>query len=487
MKLTSKLTLALAGTILVVLTVNSFIRVEREVTLFENDLRSDHRVLARAVAGAAALVHRTVGVEQALELVEDANVRESHLLIRWVWLDLAPGATGAAGVPPERIDRSPGQPVTHVRARAEDGVDSLFTYVPLDPSGVRPAAIELRESLAPERAYVRSTIRHAAVATVVLVALCSLLAMGLGVAFVGRPVARLVAQARRVGAGDLTSRLRPVRRDEIGELALEMDSMCDRLAEARDRLTRESDARIAVIEQLRHADRLSTVGKLAAGVAHEIGTPLHVIGGQAEVIRDAHRPGTAAHDGAIVISTQTRRVTAIIRQLLDFARRRSPQKERQDLRDVAEQAMHLVESLAHRRGATVAFARPDGPVHAEVDAGQIQQAVTNLLVNGIQAMPSGGEVAVSLTIGRRRPPPEAAGPEAPFARLAIRDAGTGIAPEVRDRIFEPFFTTKEIGEGTGLGLSVTYGIVSEHGGWIEVDTAVGAGSTFTVYLPAVGA
>jgi signal transduction histidine kinase len=226
------------------------------------------------------------------------------------------------------------------------------------------------------------------------------------------------------------------------------------------------------------------VGKLAAGLAHEIGTPLNVILGHAELIADEHAPGSSTHDNAIVVSQQAERVALIVRQLLDFARRRSLLRTRHDLVDLLRQTAGLVGSLAHKSRVALEIACSRGPVWARVDPAQMQQALTNLVVNGIQAMPDGGELRLSIAKRSVEPPPDHGGPIAPYHCLEVADGGAGIEPDVLSRVFEPFFTTKDVGEGTGLGLSVSYGIVREHGGWIGVDSAPGAGSRFCIFLPA---
>ena len=119
----------------------------------------------------------------------------------------------------------------------------------------------------------------------------------------------------------------------------------------------------------------------------------------------------------------------------------------------------------------------------EVDAGQLQQALTNLIVNGMQAMKQGGVLRVRLGRERALPPADLGGPEAEWVRLDVRDEGEGIAPEVLPHVFEPFFTTKDVGEGTGLGLSVSYGLIRDHGGWISVSSEPGRGSCFSIFLP----
>ena len=480
MRLTRRFIIALTCAILVVLGINAFVRVQREANLFDKDMRRDSRLLGRTLAATVVRIWTTVGAVEALDLVDDANVRESHVAIRWLWLDEELPAAAATVLSVEsRRALIAGQEVA-LTGPSPAGGKSLYTFVPVSLPDDRPAAIELRESLAAERDYVSQTIFQAVVATGTLVIVCGLLASILGVLFVGRPVRRLVEQARRIGAGDLSTQVAPARRDEIGELAREMNGMCERLVTAREELEAEIGARLATQEQLRHADRLTTVGKLAAGIAHEVGTPLNVITGYAQLVRDEYPDGSTAHDNAIIIAEQAHRVAHIIRQLLDFARRRTPQKTSRDLRELAQQVASLLESLAHKRKVAIEVANPEEPLFALVDAGQIQQVLTNLVVNGIHAMSDG---VVTIELGRESRRPKPAAPVAELARITVEDRGRGIPEAILPRIFEPFFTTKDVGEGTGLGLSVAYGIIAEHGGWIEVESELGRGSRFAVFLP----
>jgi two-component system NtrC family sensor kinase len=320
------------------------------------------------------------------------------------------------------------------------------------------------------------------ITTGVMAAVCGALVMLLGGWFVGRPIRALVDKARRIGAGDLSGPLVLRQRDEIGVLAAEMNAMCDRLARARDELAAATAAKIAMLEQLRHADRLSTVGKLASGIAHELGTPLNVVSGRARLIADGLSP-EETRESAVTIAEQAQRMTRIIRQLLDFARRRSADKSPQDLRAVARQTVSLLAPLAEKRRARLALDERDEPLVADVDLGQLQQALTNLVVNALQAMPEGGVVQVGACRERVRPPADHGGPEDDYLAIWVADEGEGMTEETMAHIFEPFFTTKPAGEGTGLGLSVTYGIVNDHGGWIGLESRVGQGSRFTVYLP----
>jgi signal transduction histidine kinase len=148
------------------------------------------------------------------------------------------------------------------------------------------------------------------------------------------------------------------------------------------------------------------------------------------------------------------------------------------------QTISMLEPLAEKQHCKVTIDDSPAPVFAEIDRGQIQQAITNLVINGLQAMPANGTMSVAVNREQARPPADVGGPEEVYARVVVRDTGPGIAPDVLPRIFEPFFTTKDVGEGTGLGLSVTWGIVRDHRGWITVNSEVGQGTEFSLFLPA---
>ena len=173
----------------------------------------------------------------------------------------------------------------------------------------------------------------------------------------------------------------------------------------------------------------------------------------------------------------------IIRQLLDFARRNTPQRKSADLTEVVRQTLTLLTPIVEKRRTTLTVQGLPPPLLLDVDAGQIQQVLTNLIVNSSEAMPGGGTVEIALTCEHVTPPDGSECIPGQYVRIDVIDHGEGIPPELLDEVFEPFFTTKEVGEGTGLGLSIAYGIVKEHGGWIDVRSDMGRGSCFSVYLP----
>ena len=363
------------------------------------------------------------------------------------------------------------------------GTERLVTYLPVQVEGRQVGALEISGPLTAREERFRAEIGQIVQRTGLgaLVAILSIAVVGF--MLVGRPMRRLVEKARRIGAGDLSGPLDMRQRDEIGVLAHEMNEMCDRLRSAQERLTNETERRLAAAEQLRHADRLTTVGKLASGVAHELGTPLNVVSGRAKMIVRGQVKGPEVVESAQTIVEQSERMTQIIKQLLGFARRRQPQRKQESLRAIAQQTLDLLRPMAQKKGTTFASLDPLLDPVVEVDASLVEQALTNLVVNAIQAMPTGGTISVGVAVEMASPPADLGGKKAEYACVHVDDQGIGMTSEQMAHIFEPFFTTKEVGEGTGLGLSVAYGIVRDHGGWIGVASTIGKGSRFSIYLP----
>jgi signal transduction histidine kinase len=467
MTLARKFTLALAGGLLTVHALSVALWINREIELFEADVARDEEVLGRALVVAVERIDAREGIDAARRYVEEVDRRESQVRVRWIGLDRPPDEVRSD---PRRLAALRSGDV--VVFRSADG--PVYTYVPLRLAGAPPAAVEISDLQAEEQRYLDETITVSVVTAGILVALSAVVAWLLGLVLVGRPVRALVEHARRVGSGDLSARI-PVRsRDELGELARTFNQMTEGLEDARRKAAAETSARLAAIDQLRHADRLATVGTLASGVAHELGTPLNVVDGHAQLIREAVPSGPVA-DSAETIRRQCKRMTQIIQNLLRFARRSNDVKrEATNLGDVARETLRMLEPFARKRQVSAILDAGDG-AHALIGFGPAQQVLTNLVVNGVQAMPDGGELHVRVGEDSR----DGRG----FVRIDVEDRGIGMDEATRSRVFEPFFTTKDVGDGTGLGLSVAWGIVRDHGGFIDVKSEPGCGSVFSVYLP----
>jgi signal transduction histidine kinase len=287
---------------------------------------------------------------------------------------------------------------------------------------------------------------------------------------------------RRIGAGDLGTRVQLRGHDELSELAEALNAMAAALEVSGEQLQAETSRRLATLEELRHADRLRTVGRLASGIAHELGTPLNVIAGRASMIAKRDLTGDDAVESAAIIRAQADRMTGIVRQLLDFARRPRTDRARVELGRVVSEVSSLVDPLARKAGVAV-VADEGEPAWTIGDPSQLEQVITNLVVNAIQASPSGAQVLVELGMKHAVPPPDHPHDPGVYAWLGVTDHGHGIAKDDVEHLFEPFFTTKDVGEGTGLGLSIVYSIVQDHGGWIDVTSDPATGTRFTIHLP----
>jgi len=233
-------------------------------------------------------------------------------------------------------------------------------------------------------------------------------------------------------------------------------------------------AQLVAVEELRHAERLAVVGQLASGLAHELGTPLTVVEGRAKMIASGEVSGAELTDSARVIVDQAKKMAALVRELLDFSRRRTARPERLDAGELAEAVVHLLRPMAQRKRARLTLER-SGRQEIRVDPMQVQQALANLVVNAIHSVGAGGQVTVS--VGRETVR------EREWVCLRVRDDGAGLTPEVRARLFEPFFTTKAPNEGTGLGLSVGNGLVRDNGGWISAESPA-SGASFAIFFEA---
>ncbi|MBI4314886.1 MAG: hypothetical protein HY872_00735 [Chloroflexi bacterium] len=230
--------------------------------------------------------------------------------------------------------------------------------------------------------------------------------------------------------------------------------------------------------QLIQSAKLAAVGQLAAGVAHEINNPLTTIAGLSELmLPDLPEAGGLRDDMALILR-ETQRARSVVRRLLDFSRHPEPHRDLTDLNALVHDTVLLIYHAAIARNIYIAEAYAEDLPPTQLDANRMKQVALNLLNNAVQAIARGGHIYVDTGRSRRD--------AAPGVWLRVRDTGCGISPENMERIFEPFFTTKSPNEGTGLGLSVSYGIVQDHGGIIEVESIINQGSTFTVWLPVAG-
>lgn len=361
------------------------------------------------------------------------------------------------------------------------GLRSVTLALPLlGPAGELMGALAVHRPLQDLRTA-QEELRYTAILSVGgFVVLALLVGLGLGSLVVGRPLAGLVRAMRRVAAGELDARLPEDRNDEIGRLARQFNAMVEDLEAAR----RDRDAAIASRRAFEHSlqrsDRLAAVGQLAARLAHEIGSPLQVLGGRARSLSQRPEDVERVRRHAEIIADQAERIGRIVRQLVDYARQRPSRPSRIDVAAAVRDVVDLLGTEATRRGLTLLFEATDPPPTLWTDRDRVQQVAFNLTRNALQATPEGGTVLVRVTL-------EAIGAATGAAtgvRLSVSDDGRGMTKEELAHAFDPFFTTRGESDGVGLGLVIVRSIVEEHGGKVDlVSPGPGRGTVATAILP----
>ena len=280
-----------------------------------------------------------------------------------------------------------------------------------------------------------------------------------------KPIGRIIAMSHRVIDGDLTARVEAHPQGEMGELCRAVDGMAEAVCQ------REEQLKQATRRQITQSEKLASIGRLASGIAHEINNPLTSVLTFAHLLREKENLTDQDTEDLDLIIHETKRAAEIVQGLLDFARERPAAKEPLSLNQVVQRTVRLIRNQRLFREITIEEKLDQDLPEINGDANRLQQVVLNLCLNAREAMADGGSIGIET---RTRDGDVV---------LEVRDTGHGIKPEDLGQIYEPFFSTKPVGQGTGLGLSVTYGIVDQHDGRIEVDSEVGVGTTFTVLLP----
>jgi signal transduction histidine kinase len=474
-----RLFLLLAAAIVAVALVADAWRLRQERTRVLAQLQREASLVTQAIQGQVAPLLRAPDDVRLADLLEDVRQAKDADCVgvyglegRRIRAAFEPGA-GERGPDVCPLQIAP-QPVAEA-VSAQWGLSGTYNVqVPLAPddtprgilklvfdaSRVSGSLLELRNGILVERALA-------------LLAVGVMLWLGIAVS-VTRPIRRLIAGVEDIARGNLKARIPSPGDTEVGELARAFNRMAGRLDEAQEERRRAEESRAVFERQFRHAERLAAVGKLASVIAHEVGTPLHVIAGRARHLGRDLPEDDPRQDDVVTIREQVGRITRTMKHVLQSSRAIPIRRERVDLGQVVRDAAGIVGPECAIRSVLLVVSCPAGLPAVPADADGLARVLLNLLTNALAATPTGGRVEVSAAS-------EEQDGRAGVA-LAVTDTGTGIAPEHLERIFDPFFSTKP-GGGAGLGLSICRDIVRAHEGAITVHSVPGSGARFSVWLP----
>jgi signal transduction histidine kinase len=453
------------------------IRQERARVLAQ--LQREASLVTQAIQGQIAVLLRGPDDPGLAELLDDIRQAKDADCVgvytaqgRRVWAVFEPGAADR-GPDVCPLEIAP-QPVAEALS-AQWGLSGTYNIqVPLAsddaPRGILKLVFDAARVSGPLQAFQNSVLIERAL---VLLAMGVMLWLGIAMS-VTRPIRRLIAGVEEIARGNLKARIPSPGDTEVGELARAFNRMAGRLDEAQGERRRAEEGHAVLERQLRHAERLAAVGKLANIIAHEVGTPLHVIAGRARHL-GRHLPDGDPRQGDVeTIREQVARITRTMKHVLQSSRAIPARREPVDVGQVVRDVAGLVTPEYTARSVQLVVSIPAGLPTLPADADGLTQVLLNLLTNALAATPTGGRVEVGGTVAVRDGSPGVA--------LVITDSGTGIATEDLERIFDPFFSTKPSG-GTGLGLSICRDIVRAHEGAITVQSVPGAGACFSIWLP----
>jgi signal transduction histidine kinase len=493
MRLATKLTLLLLLPVALVMAVFGYLRAQQERDRQIAEFRQEVLVLAHAVKRAVEYSLRDRQPQDIRALVAEL-VREPNPVARI--RAFSPRLEEIAGASsPAQVPQIPQAELESVLAGGPPVVRYLdlpvrpVAYALLPLHGRQDRVIGVLELVHPatrvQRQIAEGTREQIVRLSVLSLSLALLIWLIVRIT-IRRPIAELVQTALALGHGNLTQRSGLRRRDEIGQLARAFNQMAERLQGARDQLVAQGQARLDLERQVQHAEKLAALGRVATEMAHEVGTPLNVISGRTSLIQHGLPPDHPLHRHVETVLRQVERISAILRQLLDYARPRQPAVRRVALAPLVHQIVDLLEPVAKRRAIRLVSDIPAETPLLVADPDQLQQVLINLVTNALDATAAAGEVRLftgepvlpagpSVRRGSARPP---------TVGLVVEDTGSGIPVAQLERIFEPFFTTKKRLAGTGLGLAIVEDILAAHQAGIEVRSLEGRGTAVRLEWPA---
>ncbi|MGZ8158200.1 MAG: ATP-binding protein [Methylobacter sp.] len=486
MSIIYKLTLSLFALSLLVFGIYGTYQLRTEAQDLRDDVEQETRLLAHSLLVSVENALRDGQAEDVQELLQQIERFKPSIDVRIYIQDRTVIHSGAESLAwPEKVEQDLYQAALGSEMKQfyfpADDPDFLVMSLPFKNTStamsgnlaVVRSLQKMKEDLSKTKIYILWSFFSFVVFT-------SLLCFFLGHVYISRPLQKLRQAMQAFRSSTEPPEPLPVKgKDELSSVTREFNRMTAELFSAYRRLDTEMQQGRQLQRALQEADKLITIGQLSAGLAHEIGSPLQIVNGRARALANCAEHPDDVRRLAEILVVQTDRITRIVQRLLEFARRRPPERIHCDIAVAIAEVLDMLRYEVRRRRIELNFTYPEQLPFMLTNRDGVQQIVLNLIGNALASIPDGGTIAVDLS----EAPLTRVIETVPALRLSITDSGKGIAPEHVSQLFEPFFTTRGDQGGTGLGLAVVKAIITELRGTIVVESQPGKGSCFIVHLP----
>ncbi|MBN1696681.1 MAG: hypothetical protein JW881_04115 [Spirochaetales bacterium] len=484
MKISYKLFFSIIIVFIVSFIIYGIFAYQRDLNNYIQDIKTDTKTLAKVLSIEFVTVWERDGLSFSLELLDEVN-EHSTARIRWVWLDSDNEIRFKPVIDCEKILGQSDRDVSSF-INLDEG-KFICTYLPVNLPISRTGAIEVYEDLSSviDTFFINNMVHLGIVA--LFISICTfILIWVIGYFMLSKRISGILGFIKRLGAGNRSDMIAVKGNDEISTIASGLDAMRTELKSTEEMLMKERDEHIKILEQLRHMDRLAVIGKITSGIAHELGTPLNIISGRAKLLNSFDLSHDEIIENANIIGEQTDNITTIIKNMLNFSRRKKPEKKPVNINTIVRKTIDMFGLNKEYRRVSIELIENEKDIIGNVDRIQIQQVLSNIILNSIQAIPGEGKIEIGVSIVSMTLPGVPAGTVNKTLSLYIKDNGPGIPEADIENVFKPFFTTKSTQGGSGIGLSLVKDIIKDYHGRIEVENNPEGGCCFNIYLPIIG-
>jgi len=477
MKLSFKIIGFIVLVILAIISLDGVITVFREINIFKKNKEDEIIVLGSIIKGLILEGLKNNGEERSFEIINNMNHIEQEDFVSLFWINNNHDKLLDLDLDKVKINLLlKGEKINIISIKDHTAV----SYMPIFFDDGNKAVIKITMSLKNEEYFIKITLIKVLIFSLSLIIISIILVWLIGTLLIKNPLDLLGKKIKKISFGDFTINNVLNTKDELFDLEQAINQMCEKLQTSEKSIEKETKKRIEVLEQLSHAERLTTIGRIASGLAHEIGTPINIIKGRAQLILDEELEENEVKEYSKIIINETDRISKIIKQLLDYAKLKKTEYSHVNINDLIQLVINLLSTIAIKSNINIEFKKIPGSPDLDLDQIQFQQVLINLIVNAIDAMPDGGKINISTSVVKSD---FVNNLEKEYFCIQVKDEGMGIPQNNIDKVFQPFFTTKEPGKGTGLGLSIIQNIVNSHNGYIKVDSELNKGTIFKIFIP----